>query len=511
MSNIKAETEAKLAEAIARFYDDPLGFVMFVFPWGEQTTFDGRPNPLKDKKGPEDWQRRVLVDLGEHIRENIVRKEIGLDLLVWRSATTSGHGVGKSALVAWLNIFLMSTRPDTRGVVTANTGNQLETKTWPELAKWLSLALNKHWFDWTAKALTFAPYPEEKKKNYMVNALTVSEENTEAFAGLHNEGKTVFAIFDEASGIVSKIWEVVDGALTDGEAFFFAFGNPTRPDGDFADCFDKHKDLYHLYQVDSREVSHTNKVALQQIIDKYGADSDEARIRVYGQFPNQAYNGFIPVHVAEDAIKRDLYHDSGAALIMAIDVARFGDDETVIGYRQGRDFRSRPMKSFKGLPTTKIADIATDEINRERPDAIVIESTGPGAGVIDQLRERGFKVVEVHPGAAADKYEQFFNKRAELWSKGRDWLIENGCIPDDKELKDQLTSILYTLDRHEQRLQMEAKKDMKKRGLPSPDRADTLMLTFAAKVARRDMSLARNGRQSRRRQARTEYDPIMHE
>ncbi|MFN3612781.1 MAG: terminase, partial [Tepidimonas sp.] len=241
----------------------------------------------------EDWQAKILRDMGEHIRENATLSGIGLDMDVWRSATTSGHGVGKSALVAWIIYFLMSTRRDTRGVVTANTQNQLEGKTWPELAKWHNLAINKHWFTWTATQFYFSQYDEDRRKNYMVEALTVSEQKTEAFAGLHNEGKTVFAVFDEASGIFPKIWEVVDGALTDGDAFFFAFGNPTRPDGEFADCFDKHKHMYHLYEVDSRSVSHTNKKALQDIIEKYGADSDEARIRVYGKFPRMSYNGFI--------------------------------------------------------------------------------------------------------------------------------------------------------------------------------------------------------------------------
>ena len=519
MTGLSAKTEAALAEFIGGFYADPEGFVMAVWPWGSrmvdgikvripgmETLPDGSPNPLIDWVGPERWQRRLLRKLGAHIRENIARAELGLQPLVFRAARASGHGVGKSALVAWIIYFLMSTRHDTRGVVTANTQFQLEDKTWPELAKWHNLAINKHWFAWAATSFYFKPYPEDRRKNYMTTAATVSEQKTEAFAGLHNEGRTVFIVFDEASGIPSKIWEVSEGALTDGEGFFFAFGNPTRPDGDFAECFDKHKDMYDTEQVDSREVTHTNKTALEDIIRKYGIDSDEVKVRILGQFPIMSFNGFIPPSIVDMAIERELTHDSGAPLIMAVDVARFGDDESVIGYRQGRDARSRRMKSFKGLTTVKLAEIVMQEANRERPDAIVVESTGPGAGVIDILRSRGYRVVEVHPGSAAVEHDKYANKRAEIWVWMRDWFIEQGCVADDPELYKQLTSILYMLDRHEQRIILEAKRDMKKRGLPSPDRADTLALTFAATVARRDANSSRTVPLNR--QTITEYDPM---
>lgn len=486
MGNFKPETERKLAEFMGSFYADPYGWVMAAFPWGQATTADGADNPLKDKKGPELWQEDLLKDLGEHIKRNIEFKAMGLDMKVWKSAVASGHGVGKSAIVAWIILFLMSTRPDTRGAVTANTQFQLEDKTWPELSKWHNLMLNKHWFKLSATGLVFAAYPEERQKNYKTTAATVSEDNTEAFAGLHNEGKTVFVIFDEASGIFKKIWEVSEGALTDGEAFFFAFGNPTRPDGEFADCFDKHSHLYWNRHVDSREVTHTNKAALQGIIDKYGEDSDEVKVRIKGVFPNQAFNGFISVDIVRQAQNRELHPDSDAGLIMAVDVARYGTDHSVIRFRKGRDARSFPARKFKGLALTKLAEICMREADIHKPDAIVIESTGVGAGVVDIMRDRGYRIVEVHPGAQSSEPERYMNKRAEYWSLMRDWLFEQGCINEDDDLFSQLTTILYSMDRHEQRLKLEAKEDMRKRGLPSPDDADTLALTFAVRVARRD-------------------------
>ena len=506
-SNLNVNTERALAEAIGSFYDDPLGFVMFTFPWGELTLPDGSENPLREKKGPEPWQREELIALGEHIKRNIELHAMGLEMEVWRSAYASGHGVGKSAFVAWIIYFLMSTRVDTRGVVTASTQFQLEDKTWPELAKWHNLALNKHWFNWSATGLAFAAYPEDKQKNYKTTAATVSEQKTEAFAGLHNEGKSVFVIFDEASGVHAKVWEVSEGALTDGEGFFFAFGNPTRPDGEFADCFDKHASLYRHRHIDSRDVSHTNKNALQNIIDKYGIDSDEVKVRVRGIFPAQSFNGFISVETARMAIERELLVDHQAGLIMAIDVARYGNDSSVIGFRQGRDARSIPSKKFKGLSLVKLADIAMREADIHRPDAIVVEATGVGAGLVDIMRDRGYKIVEVHPGAAAEKYDLYVNRRAEYWSIMRDWLFDEGCISDNGDLFTQLTTILYSMDRHEQRVKLEPKEEMKKRGLPSPDDADMLALTFAVRVARRDRH---NGVRGQRKQATTEYDEFTH-
>lgn len=488
MSDINVKTQKQIAEFISQFWDDPYGFVMGAFPWGQPHLPDGSENPLADKKGPEPWQREELIALGEHIKSNVLLTSMGLSNVVWKSAYASGHGVGKSAMVAWLILFFMSTRVDTRGVVTASTQFQLEDKTWPELAKWYNLLINKSWFTWTSTGLVFSAYPVEKQKNYKTTAATVSEEKTEAFAGLHNEGNTIFVIFDEASGVLSKVWEVAEGALLgSGEKFFFALGNPTRPDGEFADCFDKHAHLYRHRHIDSREVSHTNPLAVQALIDKYGEDSDEIKVRVKGQFPLVSYNGFISVDIARAAIERELTLDSGAGLVMAVDVARFGNDSSVIGYRQGRDARSRPFKKFKGLTITRLAEIVMQEADRERPDMIVVEATGVGAGLVDMLRDRGYKVHEVHPGAAAEKHELYVNRRAEYWSTMRDWLYEEGCIDDNNtSLFSQLTTILYALDRHEQRVKLEPKEEIKKRGLESPDDADTLALTFAVRIARRD-------------------------
>ena len=507
---LSIQAEQALANTIAGFYDDPYGFVMFAYPWGEPTLPDGSYNPLAKRLGPEPWQRRLLVKMGEHIRNNVSLQQMSAGLLdqeVGRFARVSGHGVGKSALVAWIIQFLMSTRRDTRGTVTANTAGQLETKTWPELAKWHNLLINKHWFTWTATSYYFAPYPPEKQKNYMVTAMTVSEHNTEAFAGLHNLEGTIFIIFDEASGIFSKLWEVAEGAFTDGEGWFFAFGNPTQPTGEFADCFDKHKAMYDCEAIDSRHVSHTNKASLNDIIRKWGADSDQARIRVYGKFPRQAYNGFISPDAIQLAVDREFTYDAGAAIIMAVDVARYGPDQTIIRVRQGRDARSRKPIKIQGKDAVAVAKIVAREYSIVRPDVLVIESTGPGSGVIDILRSWGYKVIEVHPGAMSSDQLHYHRLRDELWGLMRDWIIDEGCIANELDLIEQLTKIQYTYDRFDQKIKLESKDDyMDRTLLSSPDEADSLILTFAVNPARRDRNLDAISNNDTRGISLTDYD-----
>lgn len=501
---IDPKVEQRLAEMVARFRHDAYGFVMAMFPWGDPET------SLRHKHGPEPWQKEILQAVSTHSLENHWRKLLGFDYRVWRSTVASGHGVGKSALVAWIILWLMSTRMDTRGVVTANTANQLATKTWPELSKWYQLVLNKHWFTWTSSALTYALYPEEKQKNYKVDALTVSPENTEAWAGLHNETSAVFVVFDEASGIERQLWGVAEGAFTDGEPFFFVFGNPTQPDGAFADTHLNDPDnRWWKKNVDSRDVSHTNKSHLADLIKANGGeDNDYIRIRVLGRFPTKAYDGFIAALDVTAAQQRELFHDDGVALVMSVDVARYGDDETVICFRQGNDARSIPWVKRRGLGTMECATLIAELALHYKPDGIIIEETGPGQGVIDVLRSWQFKVLGILPGNQSAT-KGFLNVRAELWSAARGWIQTIGCLPEyDGELFKQLTTIRYEMvGQTEAQLKMESKKDMKARGLESPDRADALVLSFGYKLQRRDAKNARRPEGSTQH-AKTDYDEL---
>src|SRR5262245_10512460 len=241
------DAEARLIEELALCYHDPLRFVMIAFPWGQ--------SELTGHEGPDVWQQDVLVEIGQRLQNGEALQE------AIQIAVASGHGVGKSSLASWLILFAISTMPDTRGVVTANTETQLRTKTWAELAKWHRLCICKHWFTLSATAI-YSVDPEHER-TWRVDKIAWSEENTEAFAGLHNQGRRVLVLFDESSAIPDIIWETAEGAMTDSdtEIIWAVFGNPTRNTGRFRECFpgQRHSKEWRTKQVDSREVSLTNK------------------------------------------------------------------------------------------------------------------------------------------------------------------------------------------------------------------------------------------------------------
>lgn len=483
----QAEFDKQLAEHFGSFYNDPLGFVMFAYPWGVKGT------PLENHTGPDKWHLELFKQLTEHVTGNMARKDAGLDLEPWASAIVSGHGVGKSAVVAWLIQWLMATRYNCRGAVTANTESQLEKKTWPELAKWHSMFIAKHWFVWTSTQYYYALCPPEERKNYCIDAIPWSEERTEGFAGLHNETSAVVVIFDEASAIADKLWEVAEGAMTDGEPFMFAFGNGTRPYGRFYECFNKFREFWRKFHVDSRFVRITNKLVLQKIIDKYGEDSDEARVRVKGQFPKGSANGYIKAEETDIAIHRELVPDFDAPLILAVDVARYGDDKTVLRWRKGPDARSIKPRHYHGLDTQQVADKVAEAIDETDPDATIIEGSGVGGGVVDALKRMNYRVIEVNPGRVARNKTDYFNVRAEMHGELKEWLRNSGCINDEPDLVADLTKVEYRYNDKNQ-LILESKKDMKDRGLPSPDDGDSLALTFSARVSRLDAVARRSNR-----------------
>lgn len=463
------DADVQLAREISGFSRDPLGFVLFAFPWG---VLGGG---LEDKTGPDDWQRDVLEAIASGLSVDAALQD----------ATASGHGVGKSALVAWLLLWAMSTHENTRGVVTANTENQLRTKTWAELAKWHRFLICRHWFRLTATAL-FSVQPAHEK-TWRIDAVPWSENNTEAFAGLHNEGNRIIVVFDEASAIPDIIWETTEGALTDAntEILWFAFGNPTRNTGRFKECFNRFRHRWKTRQVDSRTVAITNKTQIAEWIEDFGEDSDFVRVRVKGVFPRAGSLQFISGETVEEARKREVIDLDREPLILGVDVARFGDDRTVLCWRKGRNAASVPWQTFRNLDTMQVASKVAEAYAMRRPAAIFVDEGGLGAGVVDRLRQISVPVTGVNFGGKPDRTQmddgiKVRNKRAEMWAFMRAWL-KGGAIPDDHELAADLTGVEYGFDEN-QAIQLEKKEHMKKRGLASPDLADALALTFAYPV-----------------------------
>jgi hypothetical protein len=467
--------DEELIEELGSFAYDPLGFVMWAFPWGE-------PGELAKFSGPDEWQLSVLRDL----RDGVISTSEAV-----RIATASGHGVGKSALVGWLVWWAYSTFPGTRGVVTANTENQLKTKTWVEIAKWHRLFIAKHLFKCTATAIFSVD--ETTAREWRIDIVPWSKNNPEAFAGLHNKSKRILVVFDEASTIEDIIWETTEGALTDSdtEIIWVVFGNPTKNTGRFRECFDtgRFAHRWKQHRVDSRTVKITNKAEIANWIKDYGVASDFIKVRVLGEFPANDASSFISYDAALAATAREYEDQRGLPIILGVDVARFGDDCTVIYPRQGRDARSRLPLVLRGLSTVEVAQHVLSEYFRLGASVVMVDGGGVGGGVVDQLRLTQIPVIDVQFGAKPSGSPVltpgilYANKRAEIWGELREFINTVGCIPDrvkglDRTFPAELSAPQYTLDA-KQGIQLESKAMMKSRGQASPDLSDALACTFA--------------------------------
>ena len=471
--------EITLARAITSYANDALGFVMYALPWGQPGT------ALEYHTGPDEWQVKVLRALtggeagsGVPAVDSYKPLEISAPISLREAiqiAVASGHGIGKSALVAWIILWFISTRPNPQIVVTANTQTQLNSKTWRELAKWHKLCLHSHWFKWTATKFLLRESPETS----FAMAVPWSENKSEGFAGTHDEN--VLIIMDEASGIPDKIWEVASGAMTTPGAMWIAFGNPTMNTGRFRECFGKYKHRWVRFQIDSRTAKMADKRILQEWVDDYGEDHDFVRVRVRGIFPRSSSNQLIPSDRVTAARNFTSVSWEHSPRIMGVDVAREGDDQSVIVIRQGN--KVFPIRRYRIPNLMQFSSVVAQAIKEERPDAVMIDGTGMGAGVVDRLRQLGHNVINVMVGSkSVMAVEKYFNIRAELWGNMKDWLMEEVDLPDDQELEDDLIGLEYGFDLNE-RIQLERKKDMKKRGLASPDSGDAVALTFYSVVA----------------------------
>jgi hypothetical protein len=469
-----AKLEEQLIDDIAQFTHDPLGHVLYVYPWGEPDS------ELAKYAGLRRWQRDFLVRLGKRLRDG----ETGPKEAI-QEAVASGHGVGKSALVAWLIKWALDTFEDTRGVVTANTENQLKTKTWAELAKWHRMAINAHWFTYTATSLFSVESKHEK--TWRVDMIPWSEHKTEAFAGLHNKGKRIVLIFDESSAIPDPIWEVAEGALTDEETeiIWCVFGNPTRSSGRFRECFGR---LRHRWgapqQIDSEQVEGTNRTQIAQWIEDYGEESDFIRVRVRGRFPKASSLQFIPSDLVAVAMRREARCNLTDPLIMTLDIARGGVDNCVFRFRRGLDARSIPPIRIPGSEahdSMRIVSKALALIEERAPDAFFLDETGVGGPVGDRLRQLGHVVIGVQFGAASPD-PKCANMRSYMYAKGKEWLYAGGAIDNHPIIETDLTSLEFFHDKKD-RLVLESKEHMKERGLASTDDGDAWAMTFAFPVA----------------------------
>lgn len=420
------------------------------------------------KVTPEAWQDDALKAVATHNRV----------------AIRSGHRVGKTAFLSWVIIWFMATRFPVKIPCTANTASQVHDVLWAELAKWhrrLVPELQAQ-FEHKADRYELKAAPNES----FAVARTARKEQPEAFQGFHSDN--LLFIADEASGIDEAIFEATQGVMAGRSARTLLTGNPTRNNGFFFQAFNRSRALWHPIHVPCSASTQVDPAYIRDMATQYGEHNDIYRVRVLGEFPKQSSLQFIGNDLVDEAKAREPVVGLQDPFVIGVDVARFGDDQTVICFRKGRDARTHPPVKLRGADTMLVAGRVAEEYQRYRADAVFVDGGGLGAGVVDRLRQMRVPVIEIQFGGKADRHSigtgvdtaSYANKRAEMWGNMRDWL-KGGSIPDDPELAADLTGVEYGFNVRNE-IQLERKEDMKKRGLASPDNGDALALTFAYPV-----------------------------
>ena len=471
------DVDAELEDFVGQYYDSPLEYVHAAFPWGESGTV------LANYKGPRAWQCEFLEWLGGEIKDRAFDGITAVPPI--RAAVSSGHGAGKGALTGMLVNFIMSTRRDAKGTVTANTSTQLDDKTWASILFWNKLSLTANWFEANTQIL----YRHGHRESWRVTPQTCAPENSEAFAGQHSERSTSFYINDEDSNVPEVIHEVQEGGLAKGEAMQFLFGNPTRRQGSFYQAvFGDRRHRYKSWVIDVRTVEGHNAQWVKELAEDYGADSDVFRVRVEGLPPKASDTQFIDSERVEQATKRQALRLPDEPLVAGCDLAWGGSDFNVIRFRRGLDARSIPPIRIPGsltrdpaILTTRLAEVLTQTYDGSPVAMLFLDSAGIAGPIAARLRQMGHRnVQEVNFGAdSPDEKCRYY--RDFMWEKMKQWLL-TAAIPSDRHLVNDLQQPGIRNDT-KQRIWLESKEDIKKRGGHSPDDGDALALTFAAVVA----------------------------
>jgi len=392
-------------------------------------------------------------------------------------AVKSGHGIGKTAAEAWAILWFLSTRPFSRVPCTAPTGHQLEDILWPEVAKWLWKSPLRDELIWTKTRLCVRGHEESWF------AVPRSCNRPENLQGFHAD--ELMFVVDEAPGVPQEIMEVIAGALTNEGAKILLAGNPTQLSGAFYDAFHRDRALYQTYTFNSEKSGLVSEEYCERLQQQYGRDSDVYRVRVLGQFPKGTPDAFIRLDAVEAAVMREVRDDG--RIEIGVDPARYGDDESVICWRRG--LKVSPFETFQGINTTRLTGEIAAMVKRFRKQGyedtilVKVDDTGIGGGVTDQLEEvageLNIEVLPINFGGSAQEPD-YADYGAEMWGGVKEALATIS-LPDDSMLVSQLTTRKYKLQ-PDGRIKLERKEDMKKRGVPSPDRADALVLCFAQGV-----------------------------
>lgn len=392
-----------------------------------------------------------------------------------RVSIRSGHGVGKSAFMAWAILWFLSCHFPAKVPATAPTGHQLSDILWAELAKWHRKLREKHpdladEFEWTSEKFCLKSHPQE---SFSV-ARTSRPENPEALQGFHSEN--ILFLIDEASGVAEEVFQVAEGALSSEGAYVLMAANPTRTQGYFYDSHHKMRGSWAPLHVDGEKCNRVSRQYVDDMRKKYGEESSIYKIRVRGEFAGSP-DGVIPLDLIDPAKTREVKPFGPER--WGVDVARFGDDLSALCKRRGNALMEK-VKTWGGKDTMQTAGLVKIEYDLAtvKPEAICIDVIGLGAGVVDRCKELGLPVLGVNVAETPSVADQYMRLRDELWFAARDWFARRDVrIVDDEDLVGELTLPTFRVLSNGKK-QVESKDEIKKRAA-SPDRADAFCLTFA--------------------------------
>ncbi len=464
----------------------------FIERYGIHTKGDGPVLFAREVLGMDldPWQERMLRAFGEGER--------GISI-------AACHGPGKTAGAAVAVVYSILFRFPLKAVATAPSRGQLEGALMKEVGKWVSKLPAPLQALLEVKSMSVVLKQAPALSSF--EARTARPENPEALQGIHEDEGWVLILVDEATGVHEKIFESAGGSMSGANCQTILLSNPTRTSGFFFDTWHKAglMEKWVRIRVSHEDSARVTDQFVSDMIARYGRDSNAVRVRCYGLFPRSDLDTVLAYDQVAAAQHRDIIVPPHIRPVWGLDVARFGDDSNVLLGRNNiavepiiRAWGGKDLMRTSG----RVKHLYDDLLPSFRPEEILIDVIGLGAGVVDRLGEQGLPVRGVNVSESAASSDEYRNLKTELWFLMRDWFASgnhvlpvcspearetrHGCVADDAclhaRLVSELTSVRYDYTSNG-KLLVESKKDMKKRGLVSPDVADAMALTFAGDPA----------------------------
>jgi hypothetical protein len=408
-----------------------------------------------------------------------------------RLALKASKGPGKTTVLAWIAWNFLLTRPQPKVLATSISGDNLADGLWTEMDKWRGKSpLLKRHFEWTKTRIYHKGQFETTwwmaARQWSQSADKTQQANT--LAGMHAD--YILFLLDESGGIPDPVMVTAEAALSSCvEGHIVQAGNPTHLSGPLYRAVNLERHLWKVVEIsgdpdDPKRSTRISKEWAEDMIRTWGRDHPYVLVNVLGRFPPASFNALIGPDEVRDAMRR-FYREfelGNAAKVLGVDVALFGDDQSVIAFRHGLQMHA--FKKYRNLTPSQGASIVAREWKDYGAQAAFVDATGgAGAGWVDGLMLLGRAPIGVQFSGHAHENQRYANKRAEMYFEAVAWIKRGGALPPDDPLLAQLTATTYTYEKRGDRFLIEPKELVKtKLNGHSPDEADAFILTFAETV-----------------------------